>query len=1381
MSLKIRKVAGALLCAVAAGLVSHSTRAADIDSGSTRLASKLGKGVDPNFTGGTLRLDSDTTVTQDFTVGSYSTNTIDLYGNTALLSGNLGGSGPLTFEDSVGDGVVTLTGNATYTGGTTIASGTVEIGNGGSNGWLEGDIVNNGELEFDRGDTVTFSEAISGSGSLTQLGAGTLIITGANTYSGTTSISQGTLALSGAGSLASSSHVIVDGTLDISATNGTSIQSLSGSGSVLLGSETLSIIAASDSFSGIISGTGGIVLNGGTEILTGANTYSGPTIVNAGTLELGAASITNDITDNGTVGFESSSGTVMSGVISGSGNLSQLGGTTTITAIQAFTGVTTISAGTLALSGNGAISSSRSVVDNGTFSISGAAAGVSIQSLSGVGTVALGGQTLTLTNASGSFSGSITGAGGLTLASGQETLSGTNTYGGETTIQNGVLLLAGSQSLSTGTTVDISSQGKLDISQISAGTGTSDAYAASIEIGSLAGSGSIVVGANGLNLSNAADTFSGSISGTGGLEISGGTETLTGNNTYTGWTTVSAGILKLVGSGSLAATSKMDVDGTLDLSGITGTSRIALGSLSGGGVVTLGAITLELTNAADSFSGAINGSGGLTITGGTEVLNAANSYTGGTTIASGTLQLGSWARTGSIVGDVVDNGTLAFGQSETSIFSGQISGTGSLDQAGAGTTILTGDNNYSGGTTIDSGTLQIGNGGTVGTIVGDVLDNGTLAFDRTDATTFAGTISGTGGISVLSGTVALSAENTYTGTTDIEANTILKLDTGGSIASSSNVSVNGLFDVSAVATAPKISSLSGDGTVQLGAQTLYLTNASSEFSGTISGSGAVALTGGTETLSGTNSYTGSTVVSSGSLLVDGSIAASSSVTVESGGTLGGSGYVPSVALSDGAALEPGTNGSGTLHVDGTVAFSSGSITRLDVSQQSAASLAVTGSEQLDGTLEIASLDGLYPLDQKLTIVTADGGLSGSFTSSSVQSTGARFSSLLSYDANHAYLQIELAALSPLLPSDASPNQSAVIGGIDSAIASGSTPDISIQELGVVSSDDLASAADQMSGELGADLPLVSRSLADPFNDAIFDHLADEAGLPLPRSNATFNSDYAWTTAFKGATTYGSSPKLGAHQFRLDTDGVVGGIDFQASPHIRLGGAISVASANFHLTDGLGNGQSTAYQVAGYGLIKTNSGIYSAFALTAALNSIRTNRTVTISSSDRFSADLKSKSIGGRYEGGFDLGWIVPYFALQDQFLIMPKYDEAEVSGTDAFALSYHGRSHNMGSLELGFRQKATLLKTKTWDISVNDRVAWSHGISSDSSANVAFQGLSGSDFVVQGAPAGRDATLLSTGASFDTKSGFNAALRFDGMIASNQRTYNGMFQIGFRW
>jgi autotransporter-associated beta strand protein len=263
-----------------------------------------------------------------------------------------------------------------------------------------------------------------------------------------------------------------------------------------------------------------------------------------------------------------------------------------------------------------------------------------------------------------------------------------------------------------------------------------------------------------------------------------------------------------------------------------GSSTAAMLTLDGSGTQVYSTAVTNTT----MFSGALikNGIG-------TWTLDESFLYGGGTTIAAGTLQLGNGGTSGSIVGNVFDNGTLVFNRSDAVTFPGVISGTGTVTQAGSGTTILTGDNIYGGGTTVTAGTLQLGNGGTTGSIIGNVADNGTLAFNRSDIVTFAGVISGTGSLAQAGiGTAILTADNTYSGGTTITAGK-LQLGNGGTTGSIvGNVVDNGalVFERSDVVTFP----------------------------GVISGTGSLAQAGtGNTILTGNNTYSGGTTITAGML------------------------------------------------------------------------------------------------------------------------------------------------------------------------------------------------------------------------------------------------------------------------------------------------------------------------------------------------------------------------------------------------------------------------------------------------------------------------------------------------------------------------------------
>jgi outer membrane autotransporter protein len=131
---------------------------------------------------------------------------------------------------------------------------------------------------------------------------------------------------------------------------------------------------------------------------------------------------------------------------------------------------------------------------------------------------------------------------------------------------------------------------------------------------------------------------------------------------------------------------------------------------------------------------------------------------------------------------VIDNGILAFNRSDVLTFNGVISGAGSVQQIGPGTTILAGANTYTGGTTISAGTLQLGNGGTTGSITGNVIDNGILAFNRSDSVTFNGVIGGQGAlVKQGGGTLTLTGMSTeFTGPTTVDEGSLI---VDGSIAS----------------------------------------------------------------------------------------------------------------------------------------------------------------------------------------------------------------------------------------------------------------------------------------------------------------------------------------------------------------------------------------------------------------------------------------------------------------------------------------------------------------------------------------------------------------------------------------------------------------------
>jgi len=319
--------------------------------------------------------------------------------------------------------------------------------------------------------------------------------------------------------------------------------------------------------------------------------------------------------------------------------------------------------------------------------------------------------------------GGLSGVGGLTkIGTGTLFVSGGSTYTGDTVIQQGTLRLTGSND-GLANSSRVVTNATLDLSFVVG----SDAH-----IRSLAGTGAVTLGANNLILTNAHDSFAGTISGTGGLQLASGTQALASVQAYSGATTITAGTLALTGTGDISASSQVIANGTFSIAGLT-SAGTSIQRLSGTGSVDLGAKTLTLTAANDTFAGVTGGSGALTLAGGTETLSGANTYGGVTTIAAGTLALtgtGSISNSSHVVANaafdisgltgagtsiqsLAGSGSVALGAKTLTItngsdnFAGAIGGTGGLAVSG-GTQVLSGVNSYSGATTVTSGTLQAG-------------------------------------------------------------------------------------------------------------------------------------------------------------------------------------------------------------------------------------------------------------------------------------------------------------------------------------------------------------------------------------------------------------------------------------------------------------------------------------------------------------------------------------------------------------------------------------------------------------------------------------------------------------------------------------------------
>jgi autotransporter-associated beta strand protein len=700
-----------------------------------------------------------------------------------------------------GAGTLELTAANTYTSTTTISAGTLRLSGSGTVG--AGNITNNANLVIENNDGTTISRAISGTGTLTKNLNTKVIFTGTLSHTGVTTVNAGTFAVGAGGTTGD----------------------MSGSGSVVVNSGTTLEINRSNAstFSRPLSGSGSlVVLGGGTASFTGAITHTGGTTVSAGTMSIGAGSttgsITGDIVNNATLQFNRSDSYTYAGVISGTGGVTKsAAGTTTLSGNNTYSGTTTISAGALRVAHANALGSATSTVSlpastaieltggltfsrNLSSAGTGISSGGSLRNISGNNTfngnytqtaasrINSDADTLTLSN-----SGTLTGAFGLTLGgagnilvqrpiatstgtltkdgAGTVTLTEDNTYTGTTTVSVGTLVVGNGGTTGTVTSVSVAAVATLTFNR-------SNDY-----------------------------TYAGVLSSTGSVVKQGaGSLILTGASTHTGSLTVSQGILQ-IGNGST-----------------TGSTTSS--------IVNNASVVFNRSNAS-THSAVISGTGSVTNSGtGTTTLSGANTYTGGTTISAGGITIGAGSTSGSIVGDVTNNGTLTFNRSDSYTYAGVISGTGGVTKSAAGTTTLSGNNAYSGTTTISAGALRIAHTNALGSATSTVSLPSNTAIELAGGLTFsrnlssAGTgISSGGSLRNISGNNTFNGNYTQTAASRINSDAgILTLGSAGTLTGTFGLTFGGAGDILVqrpIATSTGAVTKDGVGTLVLSAANTY--------------------------------------------------------------------------------------------------------------------------------------------------------------------------------------------------------------------------------------------------------------------------------------------------------------------------------------------------------------------------------------------------------------------------------------------------------------------------------------------------------------------------------------------------------------------------------
>jgi autotransporter-associated beta strand protein len=679
-------------------------------------------------------------------------------------------------------------------------------------------LVNDGIIDT-AGFNATITEPIAGTVGLTKNNAGTLTLSGANSYTGATTINAGTITMGAANTFANGSTMTINGgTLDANSRTDTlgtvtlNSGSITGTAGGTLTIGALNLGGPVSTTATVSTGTSTLQL-GGTLTYNAASNPNGATI--AGRLSLGGANRTFTIGDSTAATDDLTISAVIS-QSSGSRALAKNGaGTLVLSGNNTYDGLTSVTAGTLTLSGNNTGATGGVTLTSGTLNLNNANA-------VGTGTLSLNGGTLN--NNSGAA---------ITLAT-----NNAQSWGGNFTF-----------------------------------TGTND-----LDLGT----GAVTLTGNRLLTTTAGNlTVGGIIGGAFTLEkAGGGTLILAGNSTYTGLTTVSGGVLKLGAPGTgtntplgtTGAGTTVASGAALDLNGYTLGTAEAL-TLSGTGISSAGA--LINTGAAATYSGAITlgaiapaigGSGNISLTGivangttnslnkvgtNTLILSNSNTFTGLTTVSSGTLQLGATgggtntplgttaAGTTVTSGASLDLNGFTLGTAEALTLSGTgISSAGALINNGAAAT-------YSGAITLGAVAPSIGGSGNI-SLTGIVVDGATTILTKVGANT-----------------LTLSGTNTYSGGTTISAGTVAMGSASALGSGNTTLGASGTLDSAAFGF--DLTKISGPGTLTGTGAYSYNSASSTSLSTVLAGTGATLTKSGngTLTLSGNSTYTGGTTISVG--------------------------------------------------------------------------------------------------------------------------------------------------------------------------------------------------------------------------------------------------------------------------------------------------------------------------------------------------------------------------------------------------------------------------------------------------------------------------------------------------------------------------------------
>ena len=537
------------------------------------------------------------------------------------------------------------------------------------------------------------------------------------------------------------------------------------------------------------------------------------------------------------------------------------------------------------------------------------------------------------------------------------------------------------------------------------------------------------------------------------------------------------------------------------------------------------------------------------------------------------------------------------------------------------------------------------------------------------------------------------------------------------------------------------------------------------------------------TLTGTTAFNGATTIDAGGLIVNGTLP---SVVTVNGGYLGGTGTVGGIVVNNGGMVAPG-NSIGTLNVSGNVTFNAGSTFQVEINPGGQSDkIAATGTATLNGgTVQIVPLGAGFLANTQYTILSATGGVSGSFATLTI-SGGPLVSGQLSYDANNVYFILQQVAGFATLPG-LTPNQAAVAGALDQAGGASGALGTAINTLAALNTTGIKAGLDDLAGQVHADGRRFTADQADMFQSFLWNAGTQSRGEAVRMSASSYAAEpadpigkalsrrrAAPSVWFGG---YGNWDKVAASNIAFGTSTAVGGAalgaDLWHMPGFTAGLAVGASTGQLRMAGRADRIEANAGH-AGFYARGEAGGFNLASAISYSFAALESARTIaflgeTATASSRANTFAVSLGIARPFATGW--GATIEPFAKADWY--GTRQGSLSEAGAPGVNQSVRAGSFDVGYGTMGLRADHRLTMPNGHAAQLGATVAVRHEFTgSAATTTAALEGAPGIPFAITGVERARTVALTGAEVRWDLTAATSFRASWEGAFAPGYHRHN---------